>query len=152
MSHSACWVQNVTVPAPPVPNPPPSPPPPPSPAVVPPPPPPPGTGGVPPPPPPPSPPAGVLPTTITLQAYWEAVKDIFKDCKKRNLIFTASVTGPSRKQVRAWPLFADISPNGRWLTCVRVNNVLVIRITGVIVHGLIIEFLLYSPSCLLGLG
>ncbi|KAK9902206.1 hypothetical protein WJX75_007756 [Coccomyxa subellipsoidea] len=89
-------ILNVTVPAPPVPNPPPSPPPPPSPAVVPPPPPPPGTGGVPPPPPPP--PAGVLPTTITLQAYWEAVKDILKDCKKRNLIFTASVTGPSRKQ------------------------------------------------------
>ncbi|BDA48298.1 hypothetical protein COCOBI_11-5580 [Coccomyxa sp. Obi] len=93
-------IQNVTVPAPP--TPPVSPPPPPPPAVLPPPPPPvlppPPPGSVAPAPPPP-PPGGVQPTVITLQVYWEAVKDIFKDCKKRNLIFTASVTGPTPKQV-----------------------------------------------------
>ena len=31
--------------------------------------------------------------------FWQDVKDIFKDCKNRNLIFTASVTGPSRSLV-----------------------------------------------------
>ena len=43
-----------------------------------------------------------------LQVYWEAVKDIFKDCKKRNLIFTASVTGPSPKQVRTIPIHSIV--------------------------------------------